>query len=347
MIFIGDVAIGDLDKPLKLVNFPDSFKKETIIANLEGQIVPDESELKSKHCLFNKVSGLTRLLNDVNIKAFALANNHIFDVSNSMKYTIEVLNNLQIKSFGVKSSDIKIDDYLYIKDSYGEAIVLNFGSPSVSCRNVKNNYVNSLTFRNVKKGIISAKEKHPEAKIILYLHWGIELEQIPTPTMRIMAKKYIEYGADLIIGSHPHCVLGYERYMGKSIFYGLGNFLIQENVFLNGKLKYPSLANMEFALEFDNSLNAFEIHTLLNVPEKGELHYINSNKLENHNILQELSVGFSGNYDLYYKINKRKTFLLSTVYEKDNFYVKNTKIALNKLRTIMINSLIKFNILKV
>ena len=42
---------------------------------------------------------------------------------------------------------------------------------------------------------------------------------------RIHARKMIEAGAEVIIGTHSHCIQAYEYYKEKLIIYGLGNFL--------------------------------------------------------------------------------------------------------------------------
>lgn len=39
----------------------------------------------------------------------------------------------------------------------------------------------------------------------------------------------IDEGADLVIGSHPHVIQGYEKYNGRYIVYSLGNFCFGGN----------------------------------------------------------------------------------------------------------------------
>ena len=46
--------------------------------------------------------------------------------------------------------------------------------------------------------------------------------------MRI-AHELIDYGADVVIGSHPHVTQGIEMYDGKPIFYSLGNFIFDQS----------------------------------------------------------------------------------------------------------------------
>jgi len=43
-----------------------------------------------------------------------------------------------------------------------------------------------------------------------------------------MAHKFIDAGADIILGSHPHVIEPIEIYNGKVIFYSLGNFIFDQ-----------------------------------------------------------------------------------------------------------------------
>ena len=67
--------------------------------------------------------------------------------------------------------------------------------------------------------------------VVVIAHGGTELIPVPPPYLRQRYKLWIEYGADLIIGNHPHVVQGCELYKGKSIFYSLGNFVFFNDSF--------------------------------------------------------------------------------------------------------------------
>ena len=45
-----------------------------------------------------------------------------------------------------------------------------------------------------------------------------------------MGQQYIDAGADLVIGSHPHVLQGIEYYKGKPIVYSLGNFIFGSSI---------------------------------------------------------------------------------------------------------------------
>ena len=80
--------------------------------------------------------------------------------------------------------------------------------------------------------------------LIVLPHWGTEYAQGPSDQIKTMANEILSYGADAIIGSHPHVVQGLERRNdGKFIAYSLGNSLSnQKRAFQNTKRVEGGLA---------------------------------------------------------------------------------------------------------
>jgi len=65
--------------------------------------------------------------------------------------------------------------------------------------------------------------------VVVYLHWGEEMQACPTPMQRIIADALAEAGADVVVGSHAHVQLG-SGWLGQTyVNYGLGNFLWYHN----------------------------------------------------------------------------------------------------------------------
>lgn len=64
--------------------------------------------------------------------------------------------------------------------------------------------------------------------IIVLPHWGIEYKHIPNTKQTTLARKWIDTGADAVIGTHPHVIQSLEIYNGKPIFYSLGNYLFDQ-----------------------------------------------------------------------------------------------------------------------
>lgn len=60
--------------------------------------------------------------------------------------------------------------------------------------------------------------------IVLSLHWGVEGRPVPWPRLIELARDFIDTGADVILGHHPHVPGSVEIYRGRPILYSLGNF---------------------------------------------------------------------------------------------------------------------------
>ena len=60
--------------------------------------------------------------------------------------------------------------------------------------------------------------------IICAFHWGVELHVRPEQYQIDLAHACIDAGADMIFGSHPHCLQPIEEYNGGIILYSMGNW---------------------------------------------------------------------------------------------------------------------------
>jgi poly-gamma-glutamate synthesis protein (capsule biosynthesis protein) len=61
--------------------------------------------------------------------------------------------------------------------------------------------------------------------VVVYLHWGQELESCPLERQVTLAKRLVKAGADIIVGSHAHILLGGGMLGRAFVDYGLGNFV--------------------------------------------------------------------------------------------------------------------------
>ncbi len=61
--------------------------------------------------------------------------------------------------------------------------------------------------------------------VVVFLHWGVELEQCPTADQRTLARQLVGAGADIVVGGHAHRLLGSGRMSKALVSYGLGNFV--------------------------------------------------------------------------------------------------------------------------
>jgi hypothetical protein len=96
--------------------------------------------------------------------------------------------------------------------------------------------IDSWTAGPRKPGVASAKAvprllqevrraRRTADTVVVFLHWGVELERCPTSDQRTLARQLVGAGADIVVGGHAHRLLGAGR-MGKALVgYGLGNFV--------------------------------------------------------------------------------------------------------------------------
>ena len=65
--------------------------------------------------------------------------------------------------------------------------------------------------------------------VIVYVHWGTETQACPNPQQGPLAQQLVKAGADIVIGSNAHVLLG-AGYMGSAyVDYGLGNFAFYDD----------------------------------------------------------------------------------------------------------------------
>lgn len=79
---------------------------------------------------------------------------------------------------------------------------------------------------NIKKVYSYAKENSDF--IISYIHWGIEYDSLFSNSQKLLAKKLIDAGTNIIIGHHPHVVQGVEIIDDVPVFYSLGNLIFDQ-----------------------------------------------------------------------------------------------------------------------
>jgi poly-gamma-glutamate capsule biosynthesis protein CapA/YwtB (metallophosphatase superfamily) len=86
----------------------------------------------------------------------------------------------------------------------------------------------------LKEGIARAREQADI--VVVQFHWGKEYERqpmadphVPTPDDPVaIGHNAIDWGADIVIGNHPHWYQGVEMYHGKLITYAHGNFVFDQ-----------------------------------------------------------------------------------------------------------------------
>ena len=78
---------------------------------------------------------------------------------------------------------------------------------------------------------------------IVFIHWGTENALKPDKHIQELGRKYIDLGADLVIGAHPHVLLPVEKYNGGAIVYSMGNFVFDQSSL---RSPYSAIGNLYY-----------------------------------------------------------------------------------------------------
>lgn len=185
------------------------------IGNLEGTITANKSIAQYDHSIlrFTFDPSYAELLKGLKFSALSLANNHSLDFYGDGYFeTIQNLSRLGIGTFGSPRNDILLSVTREVK---GKKICL------VGYHDL---YIADSASTN--KEVVSLR---PQCSfLVVFAHWGNEYEDVPSERQMTLAHEFIDNGADLVIGSHPHVVQSLEVYKNKAIFYSLGNFMFDQ-----------------------------------------------------------------------------------------------------------------------
>lgn len=195
-----------------LANVADIFKNDDLtVVNMEGTLTTSSTR-QDKTFAFKGPADYAQILVKGNVETASLANNHSRDYGEqSYTDTISALENAGIGTFGY--------DRIDYREVNGVKVAL-IGTYELA---------KHLDIQDeLKQNIKTAKENGAQL-VAVYFHWGTEKETVPDETQIQLGHIAVDEGADLVIGSHPHVIQGYEKYNGRYIVYSLGNFCFGGN----------------------------------------------------------------------------------------------------------------------
>lgn len=171
-----------------------------------------------------------------NVTVAGLANNHAMDYGiTGMKDTIENLKNADITPMGAGNTEDEAHQAV-VKDVNGRKITIlnymdsnNFAEYSYDAMPYANGSSPGYSAYDSEDAQKQISENNDSDLIVAYMHFGNEYSNSPNDDQVKIAHELIDYGADIVIGSHPHVTQGIEMYNGKPIFYSLGNFIFDQS----------------------------------------------------------------------------------------------------------------------
>ena len=194
-------------------------RNDLIIGNLESPLISKAAAIKDT---FYGNSGFAKFLEECGINVLNVANNHILEQGESgFKSTLEILSDNHL---GIVGHIVNGSSGILYREIRGIRIAIA-GFSNVDLHKIQNNgNFAVLNEENVLNALDIMKNNSADVRI-LCLHWGDEYIHFPSLDQRKMAYKFIEAGASIIAGHHPHVIQPYEKYQEGHIFYSLGNFI--------------------------------------------------------------------------------------------------------------------------
>lgn len=154
----------------------------------------------------------------------SLANNHIMDHGNiGFDKTISVLNKNNIKWFGVGENKEKLVKHIILEKDNLKIGLYSCAETEFSIATEESAGANPYDDYQSLLDIKLLKDKC-DFVIVLY-HGGKEHYRYPSPLLQERCQHMIDFGVDLVVCQHSHCVGCKEDYNSGNIIYGQGNFL--------------------------------------------------------------------------------------------------------------------------
>ncbi|MBW6492035.1 MAG: CapA family protein [Lentimicrobium sp.] len=201
------------------------------IANLECTLA---GEPYTGYPQFSAPDELAIALCDAGFDILATANNHSCDRGNSgLVRTLDVLDNLNIKRTGTfrDSADYARHHPLILSKNNITFALLNYTYGTNGIPFYPPAVVNLIDTTQIINDLFSSRK--PDIDFVLvFFHWGNEYQPTPSEEQISLANLCRKYGADVVIGSHPHVLqrMEYEKSSdslpkGHLVVYSLGNYV--------------------------------------------------------------------------------------------------------------------------
>ncbi|MCA0754675.1 CapA family protein [Paenibacillus sp. N4] len=237
LAFVGDLLVNEYVSSLTQREGYDYLYRQALLylsepdltaGNLEYPVTKRGVPVTGTPYVFKGDPETLPSMRDAGFDVLSLANNHAMDQGvEGMLDTIKHLDDTGIAHMGAGRNDKEafapvIKEVRGIKVAY---VGISRVIPFVEWKADKNVAGVAETYETTRAVKAIAEAKKQADIVVVMVHWGKERVDMPEPYQSDFARQYIDAGADLVIGSHPHVLQGFETYKGKWIAYSLGNFI--------------------------------------------------------------------------------------------------------------------------
>lgn len=225
ILFVGDVLLArnvehlmvreGYSYPYRGIDFSELTLRPAVVGNFEAAVPEVHVPTPIRMIDFSVHTRFLDNLSKAGFSHLSLANNHSLD-------------------FGTGA-------YSHTQNSLEDVGIESFGHP-------KNLSENSVTFIEIEETTIALIAAHTLERLpnvsevrevfayanrrsdlqIVYVHWGTEYANTHNRRQRDVAERFIDAGADLIVGHHPHVVQDIDFIDGVPVFYSLGNYIFDQ-----------------------------------------------------------------------------------------------------------------------
>lgn len=205
------------------------------IGNLEG-VVTESNKNAIKTYVFKFHKPVLEALKKAGFNYFMQTNNHCYDYGEQgFKETLEALKEYNIPTSGAGFNEDEARRFYHVKVNGTDFSIISCGAYPVERSGFNGQTMATATkdragilwydeqlFEDIKK------EKESGYFVIVNVHGGEEYNRRPTKSQREIYERFVDSGADVVFGSHPHVLQPTEWYNNKLIVYSMGNFLFNE-----------------------------------------------------------------------------------------------------------------------
>lgn len=206
------------------------FVKDTdhLVVNVEGPLSEGEKQIREGavvSLIHSMDPGVADFLNRIGADVWNICNNHIMDAGpKGIEDTIALARQNQAFTLG---AGMNIDEARrpVIIDKAGGIGMIGVGYQR-ACRKADTETPGCFSWSDmdgIRAAISEVKEKCRWCVVVA--HGGEEFTALPMPYTRNRYLEYLNMGADIVVGHHPHVPMNYETVGNKIIFYSLGNFI--------------------------------------------------------------------------------------------------------------------------
>lgn len=314
--FLGDISLNDsyvelyknMINPFKVLQ-PLLNNKDYVIGNLECIAKGEKGENQRKKPRLTTTIETLNYLNYINLKVATLAHNHIYDqLEDGFLKTTAFLKKNNIQFMGAGTSVENAQKPLILSKNDIAIGLLNYVTSDTNPKLPDDAlvYLNYFDIEKVNNDIADLKKSSDH--IVVILHWGgrVEGNLYPDFEQPEIAKKLIDFGADLIIGHHSHTFQPFEVYKGKHIFYSLGNFCFSDYQFEGEITPLPSRRRITgiVNLAFDKKYYKVSLDFFRN--DNSSFSSLRSylNRLKNRNWILKYLLRYKPLWNIYFINNK-------------------------------------------